>query len=376
MNNTQKTQLNKGHKVRNSIFGTALGLLVIVTVISAILLTVRLVDYIKVDDRAVSLRSSMDEKLDVFALEYRNDTGEITVKGSDGTKVIAPGTDIEYTLRLRNTDEVALDYVYTPEVNFSSEYKFPLLVRLLDPEDNYVIGSETEWVPIDQVNAIEEKGTLLVNETAEYVFQWKWPFESGDDAYDTFLGSVSVENDAGLSLSFNLHSEANLTANANSGFMKAPLTKVLRALLVFILLVAAIVLLVIYIIKRIKANREEKPKTIEIIKTVEVPVAQAVPAPAPAEKKIGFVGKMAYVNLDTLDENFNSGDRITIKVLKEKGIIPQSTKQIKILSRISTPLQKAFIIETQGISKEAEIAVRCAGGKVIIAAPEGVEKKQ
>lgn len=373
-----KQETIKGRRARNGLFGTALAILVIVTVLSAILLTVRLIDYIKVDDRAVSMRSSMDETLSVFAMQYKNETGEITVKGNDGEKVIAPGTEIEYTLRLRNTDKVALDYVFVPDVKFTSEHKLPILVRLLDPEDKYVIGNETTWVPIDQIGDIEENGTLMTNQTAEYVFQWKWPFESGDDAYDSMLGSVTINESVGIDLSFNLHSETNLSAESNGGAMNAPFSKVIRALIIFILLVAAIVLLIIYIVKRIKADNF---KPIEIIKSVEIPVIQkviekveeVVPVIQPT---LHFSGKMAYVNIDTLDENFESGDTINIKILKEKNLIPLAAKQIKVLARSDKPLEKAFIVETQGISQKAEIAIRCAGGKVIIVAPnDGVKKK-
>jgi ribosomal protein L15 len=102
-------------------------------------------------------------------------------------------------------------------------------------------------------------------------------------------------------------------------------------------------------------------------------VEEVVPAIQPT---LHFSGKMAYINIDTLDENFESGDTINIKILKEKNLIPLAAKQIKVLARSDKPLEKAFIVETQGISQKAEIAIRCAGGKVIIAAPnDGVKKK-
>ena len=354
-------------------FWIAVAILVILLIVSIIVLSVRLFDYVKTDDRAVSLRSSMDETLNVFAMEYENDTGDITIEGSDGSKVIAPGSEVEYTLRLRNTDKLALDYTFVPDLEYTSDYELPIMVRLLDPDDKYVAGSETEWIPIAEIAGIEAHGTLMTNETAEYLFQWKWPYESGDDAYDSFLGSAAFDSNIGLELSFSLHSEANTSAEANGGFFKAPLWKVIAILIVFILLAVAITLLLIYIIKKIKEKIEEKIVYIEVpvVKTVEVAAPAAI---APEPQKIGFTGKMAYVNIEVLDAHFNSGDRISLSILKERKIVPPSTKQMKILSKTSKPLEKAFIVETQGISKEAEITIRCAGGKVIIAAPDGDKK--
>ena len=382
--------IDRKRRTRKSIFITALAIVIIVTILSAILLAVRLVDYIKVDDRAVSLRSSMDDKLNVFAIEYKSATGDITVQGSEGAKVIAPGTDIEYTLRMRNVDKVAINYSFTPAVEFTSEHEIPILVRLLGPDDKYVIGSETEWIPIAEIGNVSGSGTLGVNETAEYVFEWKWPFESGDDAYDSFLGSANFAGGAGLDLSFNIHSEASLSSEENNGFFNAPHGKVVRIFIIALLLLIAIILFIIYLIKRIKANGEKKTEVVEVVKTVEVPVIQKVevpvvktvevPAPTPVivpskKKTATFNGKMTFVNLDVLDENFESGDKISLQILKDRGIVPQNAKQLKILSRISEPLTKAFTVETQGISKEAEIAIRCAGGKVIITAPESGDKK-
>lgn len=378
--------IRRNRRRRKSIFIVALAIVVIVTVLSTILLAVRLADYIKVDDRAVSLRSSMDDKLDVFAIEYKNATGEVTVLGNEGEKVIAPGTKVEYTLRMRNTDNVAINYSFTPDVEFLSDHEIPILVRLVGPNDKYIIGNETTWIPIAEIGNISGYGTLGVNETAEYVFEWKWPFESGDDAYDSFLGSLSTGGGAGIDLSFNIHSEANLSSEANNGFFNAPHGKVVRIFIIALLLLIAIILFIIYLIKRIKANREEIPEPVEVIKTVEVPVIEtvevSVPTPAPApvvipakKKAASFNGKMTFVNLDVLDSNFESGDTISLQILKDRGIVPSGAKQLKILSRMDSPLEKAFTIETQGISKEAEIAIRCAGGKVIITAPESGDKK-
>ena len=231
-------------------FWTAFVIMVILLILSIIVLSLRLYDYVKIDDRAVSLRTSMDESLNVFAMEYKNKSGEITVHGNDGAKVIAPGTSVEYTLRLRNTDKIALDYVFIPNVKFTSEYELPIVVRLLDPNDNYVIGNETTWIPIGEINDMECKGTLFKNETAEYEFQWKWPYESGDDAYDSFLGSAEIGESIGVQLSFALHSETNTDVKENGGFFASHPGKIVILIIIFLLVAAAITLLIIFVVLR------------------------------------------------------------------------------------------------------------------------------
>ena len=360
-------------------FWTAFAILVILFIISTVVLSIRLYDYIKVDDREVLLKSTMDESLDVFAIEYENESGEITVKGAEGQKVIAPGTDIEYTLRIRNKDNVALDYSFTPVLEHTSEHKLPIVVRLLSPNDDYLIGNETTWVKIDELGDKEFSGTILKDESLEYVFQWKWPYESGDDAYDSFLGSNAESGDVGLDVSFTVHAEANTSAVANGGIFASPAGRFIVILIIAILLAIAITLLLIYIIKKYREKPVEVPVPVVEEPVVEEPVVEEpapAPAPAPAPvKKPGFYGKMAFVNIDTLEALFNDGDRITIGILKEKGVIPADAKQMKLLARDADKLTKAFIIETQGVSQNAAIAIRLAGGSVIIAEPDtGVKK--
>ena len=360
-------------------FWTAFAILVILFIISTVVLSIRLYDYIKVDDREVLLKSTMDESLDVFAIEYENESGEITVKGAEGQKVIAPGTDIEYTLRIRNKDNVALDYSFTPVLEHTSEHKLPIVVRLLSPNDDYLIGNETTWVKIDELGDKEFSGTILKDESLEYVFQWKWPYESGDDAYDSFLGSSAESGVVGLDVSFTVHAEANTSAVANGGIFASPAGRFIVILIIAILLAIAITLLLIYIIKKYREKPVEVPVPVVEEPVVEEPVVEEpapAPAPAPAPvKKPGFYGKMAFVNIDTLEALFNDGDRITIGILKEKGVIPADAKQMKLLARDADKLTKAFIIETQGVSQNAAIAIRLAGGSVIIAEPDtGVKK--
>ena len=254
-------------------FWSAFAILVILLIISIVVLSIRLYDYTKTDDRAVSLRSSMDETLDVFAVEYENESGEVTIKGADGKKVIAPGSRVEYTLRLRNTDKVALDYAFTPDLKHTTRYDLPIMIRLLDPNDEYVIGSETEWVMLQDVKSVECTGTLMKNETVEYIFQWQWPYEWGEDEYDTYLASIRSEDNLGVSFSFGIHSEANTEIKANGGFFSSHAGRMTVIVIIAILLAVAIALLLIYIIKR-KGNLAPAPIPAPVMIPVEVPFVE------------------------------------------------------------------------------------------------------
>jgi len=398
--NREKEQQKKNEK--KSIFGVggtfwiAIVILIILLLLSLVVLGIRLIGYAHVDDREVMLKSNMDTELDIFSVIYKNETGNITVEGIDGKKVIAPGTDVDYTVRLRNKDTIAIDYTLIVQVDLLatekplSDYEIPLLYRLIDPEDHYLAGDAKSWADRETLDGLSHNGTIKIGESAEYLFQWKWPFESGDDAYDTFLGNIKGE-DVGIKVTFTLRAEANTTLDANGGFWGSGLGRTVLLWLFFLLLLLAIILLLISLFKRHKKDPEPEPDPEPIAPIVvsepdpepiapivvsepeeEEPEAEPepefIPPPPPAapKKKEGFVGKMEYINIDVLAANFNDGDTITLKILKAKGLIRSDAKQMKILARNAATLNKALIIETQGISAEARKYIIAAGGKVII----------
>jgi hypothetical protein len=185
-------------------------------------------------------------------VEYTNAAGEITVSGTEGQAVVAPGTSVECTIRLRNADKIALDYVLSPEVTRTSDYHIPIMIRMLDINLNYLIGDEKTWVPIEELTGLSVEQTLVRGESTEYYFQWKWEFESGNDAYDTELGIAANEENVGLEVTFNLLAEANTEIGKNGGIMRSELGDVLFAVIVFVLLGSAIILNVIILVKKNK----------------------------------------------------------------------------------------------------------------------------
>ena len=262
---------NENTRFKKRIFGTALIILILLTLLSAILLTIRLINYISVDDREVMLESGFDKPLDIFSVQYKNSSGEITVSGMDGQKVVAPGTAVDYTIRLRNKDKTAIDYELVPTVTFTSEHVIPIEVRMLDYDGNYIIGDAKTWVAASELTAVSDSRTLVKGESAEYIFEWRWEFESGNDEYDTFLGDIPNAENVGLTVKFELHAEANTDIGANGGVIKSGLGDIIIPGIAFILLIVAIVLLIIYL----KKKKELEP-IVEIAEEISASINEEI----------------------------------------------------------------------------------------------------
>ena len=204
--------------------------------------------------------------------------------------------------------------------------------------------------------------TLPKGEVDSYELQWKWD-PNEDDERDTALGNAP-EGAIGISVSMSIHTEANTSKDANGALLGFGIGDILWWLIFFILLLIAIVLLILSLI----CKKDKEPEVVYVTAPAPAPepVPVVVPTAAPKKKEKGFVGKMAYVNIDTLVDVFNNGDTISLKVLKEKGLVDAKATQVKILARNDMELHKVFHIETQGISAQARQKVISAGGTVKI----------
>lgn len=355
-----------------------LGILGVLLIISIVVLSIRLVDYSKVDDRAVSLSTNMDETLDVFALEYENDSGDIVIKGSDGDKVLAPGASVEYTVRIRNTDKMAIDFSLTPQVNFLSDVELPIVVRLLDYNNEYIVGSATEWAPMEQMSEVQRKEILLPGQTVEYYFQWKWPYDADNDEYDTWLGNTTLDSEVGADLSFAIHATANTDVELNGGAFGYQTPDVIYIIIFMVLLVAAIVVLIIAVVRYFRKKLAPAPvdpePEAEILPEPE-PEVEAEPVPEPVEEDdkidpailaMGLSASRNIIRIDVLDANFEDGAFINLDVLKRKGLMHPEATTLKILSKGHYVLEKAFTVETHRISDEARRVILRAGGDVRI----------
>ena len=76
------------------------------------------------------------------------------------------------------------------------------------------------------------------------------------------------------------------------------------------------------------------------------------------------VGYKTYINIGTLDENFEANDVITLDVLKEKGLVNKKAQRIKILA--DGILTKPFTVKAESFSIQAVKMIELTGGTVVM----------
>ena len=141
-----------------------------------------------------------ETKVDVFKIAYENGEAVVTVDGM-GDKVIAPGTGNEYTFYLKNTGNVMLDYTLKIEAFFTPDTQpIPVEARLKGYDGTYLLGAEDSWADVLALNQVKDEASISVNRYAYYTLEWQWPYESGDDAYDTLLGNMAANEDLTLTI--------------------------------------------------------------------------------------------------------------------------------------------------------------------------------
>lgn len=81
--------------------------------------------------------------------------------------------------------------------------------------------------------------------------------------------------------------------------------------------------------------------------------------------KRGFISphrvEFSIVNLGSLDQ-FQANTNVTLKVLRDNGLIRTLTKPVKILAR--GELTKPLVIQAHAVSESAKAKIEKAGGKV------------
>ena len=140
----------------------------------------------------------MEAEAEIFRLSYDNDSGETTVIGVEGNtdKLIAPGTSNLYQFTLQNPGDVSLDYTLTMEAYVTgTDLWLPVNARVWDYTNKYLVGSAEEMADVMELNTVNESAELGAGRYAVYNLEWEWPFEWGNDEYDTMLGNLAVEDD-------------------------------------------------------------------------------------------------------------------------------------------------------------------------------------
>lgn len=197
-------------------------IILVLFLLSTVILGSRLYELTTRDQHTVDLGLGAPEgTIELFRIEYSNELGEITVRSANADNVVAPGTAVSYDIRLRNNDDVVIDFLMTPMVDFFTGDSVPMEFKLMDSYGNYLLGSETEWAGADAMNALAHKGSIHPNEVFTYHVTWQWAFEVSDEqnAYDTYLGNQNGEILPGVAVGITTESTANPMPVKNNHIM-------------------------------------------------------------------------------------------------------------------------------------------------------------
>ena len=75
-------------------------------------------------------------------------------------------------------------------------------------------------------------------------------------------------------------------------------------------------------------------------------------------------GRKTYINLGVIDKHFDSGDLITLQILKDRRLVDRKAKRIKILA--DGELTKPLTVKAESYSMQAIKMIELTGGTVII----------
>ncbi len=81
------------------------------------------------------------------------------------------------------------------------------------------------------------------------------------------------------------------------------------------------------------------------------------------------VFRKAFVNIDTLNNNFSAGDTVDLSTLKAKGLIRNDVNYVKILAR--GKIEKALNVKAQEFTNDAIKMILFAGGSITVILEEG-----
>ena len=91
-------------------------------------------------------------------------------------------------------------------------------------------------------------------------------------------------------------------------------------------------------------------------------------------KEIYHGTRKAEINIDTISQNFEAGDVVTLNTLKEKKLVSVQAGEIKVLAR--GKLDKALTVVAQSFSAAAVKMIVLTGGTVIVDEPSPERRKK
>ncbi len=136
---------------------------------------------------------------------------------SDGSgqapHIIAPGTANDYVFSLQNNENNWYEYVVKIQAGENSALALPVEVRIFAPDGSALTGDR--WIPIGEIGTLTHAGQLKTNRSAQYMIEWKWVFDAGQDVYDTQLGNAAVDEELSCFINIELAAQYVLDDNGN-----------------------------------------------------------------------------------------------------------------------------------------------------------------
>lgn len=203
-------------------------------------------------------------EIEIFKISYENGQSEITVNSDNGDKLIAPGTSNSYTFKLKNTGDVDLDYTVSVDAYVTpGTVSIPVKARLNRYDGTWIVGDFNNYVEIPVLDTAEDQAILSENCFTYYTLDWVWPFESGNDDYDTYLGNLAVDED--LTLTIVINTTATATQDYYEHGIKVPNTGDDSMLGIWILLsTTSLFMLILLIYFKKKSDEESEQKKSEL----------------------------------------------------------------------------------------------------------------
>ena len=168
----EETQTQQKKK-KGTLLWILLILFLILFLLTSVILGSRLYQLATRDKYTVDMGMGTDGEIELFKIKYENASGDITVQGVNGENVVAPGTAVNYAIRLRNREEdCIIDFVMTPQVKFLTEDQVPVHFKLMDSFGNYLLGDDHTWASFEELNAVTHKGSIHPGEVFTYFLTW------------------------------------------------------------------------------------------------------------------------------------------------------------------------------------------------------------